>query len=283
MNEIRHQDPSIFRKVAAERYEGDDSLTTFIEAGWGDFVAQIIPPEEGAKALFGPFTINTPLFYRRVSDLFYAIAINLDMSVKRVCDIGCSTGRLLFEVGLNLDTSEDIDIVGIDPAESISFARQLLGSNLGPSQIIVRRDRGKEYLDIGRALRKILPWRPDLQNSIHFYQCGAESIPRPPNYFDAVFCLNVIDRHPYPRQLLECCNSVLRLGGCAIFASPFDWKDEMTAKEDRIHGFTSEILGKSWRIIAESDLPYELRLDARRVIRYVSRVTVAQKICATVR
>jgi SAM-dependent methyltransferase len=261
-------------KPASSAYESEARVATYLEMEWSDWL--LFPTAEAAqqtaKPPAGPVL---PSFYSNVVQ-FAARTVNLQGQRIRMCDVGGSTGRLIFEWLRQFSSTEEV--VLLEPSEAFNWwSNALLLGRDSVESIPTVRFYGKP--SSSNAIR--LPPKADSFSPAKIsIVCGDSSkLSRPDGYFDVVSCLNVADRVPKPREFLSDLQKMLKVDGHLILASPMDWRhnDGTTAKEDWFENLHELLPENSWRILNETDIEYACRLTNRQAVLYLSQVVVARR------
>lgn len=135
---------------------------------------------------------------------------------------------------------------------------------------------------------------------VDFWACDALSLPFADASFGTVICLNVLDSIAAPLELLRSLARVLRAGGSALLACPYDWSPAATPVEAWLGGHSqrgpqrgaSEPLLRALltpgahpeaiadlRMIAElNDVPWQVRLHDRATMTYRVHVVAVRKV-----
>jgi SAM-dependent methyltransferase len=107
--------------------------------------------------------------------------------------------------------------------------------------------------------------------------CTLEQTPFRREYFDLITCLNVVDRHPHPIKLVELLFEFLLPGGMLCLASPLDWEESSTDKNEWVDSL-HELLPVNAQVLQEISIPYSFRSYAREVVTYSSQVILVKKL-----
>jgi len=260
-----------FTDAVQQRYESDTILARYLEAEWSDFLfndTSALPPQG-----FNPMTDRVkPTFYQEVRNLVKGWLQNNQITPSRYCDVGSATGRTVYELNQIINFKE---IVLAEPSSKFcEWAKRLLteSTDLGwiPSIDNLLKPAYQKATSRPEPITKLL---------IHIYVCVAESVPRPANYFDLITCLNVADRHPYPKALVATLYDLLSPGGILVFSSPMDFSENYTPDKDRWVSNLNDLFSDTqWRTIGEDNIFYDFRAFNRRYQRYSSQVVGKQKI-----
>ena len=143
-------------------------------------------------------------------------------------DIGCSVGRLSFEL-----SKTHSNVVGIDT--SIAFiekARELLSNKKLEFDMImeglITEKRSCEFND---------GWNFD---RVEFIVSDALAIPFPKNFFSTVTSINILEKVSSPIRHLMNINRVLsKEESMFVFSDPFSWDATVSSPEDWLGGVTS--------------------------------------------
>jgi SAM-dependent methyltransferase len=135
-------------------------------------------------------------------------------------DIGCSVGRLSFELG-----KTHSQVIGIDT--SISFirkARELLTKKRLQFDLVVEGHITEE-----RSCDFDSSWQYD---GVDFIVADALALPFPKSLFSTVASINVLEKVPNPIQHLRDVNKVLREENAMfVFSDPFSWDETVLDPE----------------------------------------------------
>lgn len=130
-------------------------------------------------------------------------------------DVGCGPGRTLIDSAIAFPGARVVGIDGNGGALTVAYAIALLQ---GTAAEIDMRRWGFDSLFIeGRALK-----------NVRLLQADAERLPfRTPQSwpgFDAVTCVNMLDRADDPDAVLDELSRVTRPGGWLILTTPLNWR-----------------------------------------------------------
>jgi SAM-dependent methyltransferase len=154
-------------------------------------------------------------------------------------DLGCSTGRASFELA---EATGGL-VVGVDL--NLAMLQVAAGALRGRVDHPLRRvglvyDRRDFAVDFAAADR------------VDFWACDVMALPLADGQITGVLSLNVLDCVSSPLAHLRELGRVLRAGGLAAIASPFDWSTAVTPLEAWLGGHTgrAEHRGSSERELA---------------------------------
>jgi len=132
---------------------------------------------------------------------------------------------------------------------------------------------------------------------LDFWVCDALALPFRDETFGLASGLNLLDCLSSPMTGLAAVGRVLRRGGQAIFASPYDWSPAVTPAEHWLgghsqradhHGAAEPLMRRALsadnpasgglRLSAERhDVPWQVRVHDRAIMRYKSHLVIAEK------
>lgn len=136
--------------------------------------------------------------------------------------------------------------------------------------------------------------------NVDFWACDATALPLPAGVVSLAVNMNVLDCVQAPRDLLVSLGRVLKPGGQAVLACPYDWSPAATPLEAWLGGHSQraspagscETVLRSLltpgahpgsvdtlKLAAErDDLPWHVRLHERSTMTYKLHLVVAEKI-----
>ncbi len=164
-------------------------------------------------------------------------------------DIGCATGRLVFEYAL----------LGANPSKGV--------------------DTGKRFIDFCNSMREDVTLLPGFVRTTETTEfiCG-DILNADCGPFDFVSCINVIDRVRDPRALVAKIESLTLPGGIAVFSTPYDWDLSPAPKQSHTTNI-KELLGSPWEVLEEAhNVPYSVAVGESERRDYACHVVVARKV-----
>ena len=252
--------------VVEKRYEDMVRVASYLEAEWSDY---FLPRTSGRDVL--PYAL--PTFYRQVVGWVFEQAAPELSDCFRFCDVGGATGRTLFEIA---SRRPNLSIYcHCEPARRFSeFARLIL--------------RESEQLDSIPLLQEVdsIAWckpvrKPRIDRSVReriaIVNSCVEELPMAETY-NFVACLNVLDRHQRPKELVERLHSLLAKSGLLVVSSPFAFDESITP--DRSNWFDNLLKvfePERWDLLAERYLKYGFRSYDRKMVMYAAQAVLLRK------
>ena len=243
-------------------YETDKLLSEYAEFHYGD-------------AYFG-----VPNFPKALAGL--AIAAVGDKPAHKALDLGCASGRAVFELARHFD-----EVTGVD------FSARFIGQGVQlASQGVLRytlADEGDLVFYRERTLTGL--GLDNVRHKVAFYQGDACNLKPLYTGYDLILAANLIDRLYDPAKLLTSIHTRLNLGGILLIASPYTWLEEHTKREAWIGGFKrdgesfgtldglKEILGVHFKLIqGPTEVPFVIRETRRKFQHTLSEVTIWERV-----
>lgn len=219
----------------------------------------------------------------------------------RGLDIGCATGASVLEMSKVFDGG----VVGFDFSEvfihlanevltqakttngkKVTYTAPVQGDITEPRQLelpaAVRPERCEFYagdaMDMFEEDHKITATTSRRYPDVKYWQAKKGET------FDGVLCLNLIDRVPDPKRLLDGFARLLVPGGVLILADPYSWWEDATLKSRWLggrkeQGVRSEVavkaaLEEKFELLSESDEGFLIRDHVRHYQLGFSHCTV---------
>ena len=235
-----------------------EHLSIYLDAHFGD---RSLPPPDGPLPGWGG------------QALFSALDRLAAAPAGRVVELGCSVGRGLFMLQPRAQMTIGIDLHfgalraarRVLSGEPFSYARRVIGRHYQPVRI--------EPLAAAR---------------VHLVCADALDPPLAPQAFDRVVALNLLDSVRSPRQLLSVIDGLCAPGGEIALASPYSWQSGIVEEGERLGGTNpreelrrifaqGDGLEAAYAILADLELPWQLRRDARTAHSYLLHTLHARK------
>lgn len=201
----------------------------------------------------------------------------------RALDVGCATGASVFEMSKIFD-----EVIGIDQSEifihlalevknsnKVTYTAPVQGMNSEPRQLAlpktVHTNRCQFYAGDAMNMIASSPVDPEKRRASRTYPEVMYWQASPGETFDAVLCLNLVDRVPDPEKLLRTFVLLLKPGGLLILADPYSWQVSTTSKGkwlggvDGVHSEdeVKRILSENFTQVSESDEAFIIRTHVR--------------------
>lgn len=193
-------------------------------------------------------------------------------------DVGCSVGGTTFRLA---ERTERLTL-GID----LNFAMLRVASRaLREGRVTYPRRR------VGLAYDRV-ELAPELpaRERVDFWCCDAAALPFPDRTFALAASLNVIDCVAAPRDAVAELARVVRPGGTAIVATPYDWSPSATPIESWLGGHSQRgehrgasepvlraLMSEHFEIAAETDVPWRVRLHDRSTMEYAVHLAIGRR------
>jgi 5-histidylcysteine sulfoxide synthase/putative 4-mercaptohistidine N1-methyltranferase len=203
-----------FRYVQSSHTSGDDEL--YYEKD--EIISQY------CEFHYGDEHFGVPNFTKKVAQIAEKYALN----TQSVLDIGCSVGRMSFELAKTFK-----QVVGIDfSARFIKVAQDLKDNGVLRFEKKIEGDI-KENREI--TLKDLELDNVDLQR-LEFWQGDACNLKPHFKNYDMIIAINLLDRLYDPELFLRDIAKRLNKDGIFIVGSPFTWSDEYVKKEHWLGG-----------------------------------------------
>lgn len=262
--------------ASTDRYSDPQFVARYLEAEWGDILAQHATLPTSSSGLFPPTFSG---FYKIVADFASDLISRQEIDPQRVGDIGCATGRFLYELSSRIGAAE---LFGIEPSETLSsYGRMFLAGKRIRLPLWIpfpNLPAGPTYLKVDDSFLSALNLDESTRHRFEIVTGIGEDTPRPSSYFDVLFCLNVVDRHANPKQFLKVLREFLRDDGLFILASPMHWEKDFTPREFWVNDLRELLNAAEWEEIGETNVSYPFRANSRYTPTYVSQVICMKKV-----
>jgi 5-histidylcysteine sulfoxide synthase/putative 4-mercaptohistidine N1-methyltranferase len=201
--------------------------------------------------------------------------------IRRALDLGCATGRGVFELARFCD-----HVTGIDFSArfiQVGHAMQRKGS--------LRYALPVEGDLVSYHERKLSDFGlEDTAGKVEFWQGDAHNLKEQFTDYDLVLACNLIDRLSNPAQFLEHITERINRGGLLVIMSPYTWLEEFTPKDKWLGGRKIDgenvttldglraRLDAAYRMVAEPrDVEFVIRETGRKFQHSASQMTVWEK------
>lgn len=264
-------------------YETNESLNEYLLLHYGnhhDVIGHLDKPRNSndIQPIIPPEWTEFP---KRCAELVLEQMKILNIEPNRFLDIGCSVGRVCFELSHAFQ-----EVMGIDKSASfIDMANRLRNGEL----IHYKR---KEEGDIFSPLSVKLKKSPAHYMNVHFESIDAQNLPESLGKFNVILMANVLCRTLDPEMTLTHLISspgFIAHHGLFILLSPYSWLESFTPKEawmggiERTGNFVfggnrmKQLLEPELTLIHEFEMPLLIREHARKFQMIVSHGMIWHK------
>ena len=255
-----------------EDYATPERLAIYLEIGWSDFLLKTPRDSISDTGLLYPnplFDRVPPNFPLAVATLARSWARDIALDAKSFCDVGGATGRTTFEIARQFSGLQQLVLV--EPSERFcEWAHRLLSSDCKLPEIpLVDRVSFPRWV----APKTRPPPIPRAKERLTIVNETLERY-RPQQGFDLVTCLNVVDRHPRPVDVVNSIGGLMNDGGLLVLSCPFDFDEKSTPDVGMwIDDLNALFVGaSSWSHVGEDDVFYEFRSHNRSWTRFSAQV-----------
>jgi SAM-dependent methyltransferase len=290
--------------AVAARYRSETIAAMYLRAEWGDLLV--------------PHSCPTPdvppgRFYTDCAAHVAGWLAHADRAPVSWCDVGGATGRFLYEVLVRLESVGAATL--LEPSEVLStWARRLLtrewdadpgpatGAHSPPLQRGTPSEPAPGAASAGtatsgapastvavpmpgsvlrpRTVQVPLTRWPEPSAGVTVVTDEVDVLVERGSAFDAVSCLNVLDRVPDPRGLLATLERVVSRDGVLVLSCPFDFTETFTPRAEWFADLRDIVDPTRWDVIGSADLPYVFRQYDRRVNSYLTQVVALTRRAA---
>ena len=191
----------------------------------------------------------------------------------RALDLGCSVGRISFELARHVDS-----VIGIDfSSQFVAAAKSVQES--GEVAFYLKREG-----DLSDKVNRVFGEGIDL-HKVSFIQGDAENLSDAIGTFDVLVLANILDRLPHPRECLRKLAHYVNPGGQMVICSPFTWWDAFTERNERLGGYVQngkeitsldslkQALETEFELIEVQEQPFLIREHERKYHFSVAETT----------
>lgn len=247
-------------------YESDTLLAQYLLFHYGE-ANDILPYTFGPHEAIG-FAVKT---------VHAGVRRDLLPEHPRALDLGCAVGRSTFELA-----RIGAKAIGIDYSQAfIGAARTILETG----------ELTYSYPTEGDLRQDAVARRPDglAPDSVTFEVGDASNLREGLGDFDIIHMANLIDRLAHPSACLAAMRTMVRSGGQLVIASPYSWLEEFTPRTRWLGGYVCggrdvrtldglhAALDKDFDLLQNLDIPFLIRLHARRFEWSVAQLTTWQR------
>lgn len=203
--------PQPVRAPAASHYETDTQVSEYCEFHWGD-------------EYFG--VSNAPSALAQL-----AIKAMTQRPAGRALDLGCATGRSVFELARHFDRVTGIDFSArfINVAQQMAERGRIRYTLADEGELVSYRERSLSEFGL-----------EDTASKVEFFQGDACNLKSNVTGYDLILAVNLIDRLYDPALFLRGVHERINDGGLLLIASPYTWLAEHTPREHWLGGFKQD-------------------------------------------
>ncbi|MGW8161866.1 MAG: putative 4-mercaptohistidine N1-methyltransferase, partial [Desulfobulbales bacterium] len=251
------------REVVAENsvYETDQAISQYCEFHYGDSY------------------LGVENFHKKIVDI--ALQYTHGLPRKNALDIGCSVGRISFELAGKYDSVTGLDFSArfIDVAHRFQTEGRLRYTIIDEGELVSYREHTLDELGLGENVSAVTFRQADACNLKPLYQG-----------YDLVVGANLIDRLYAPRRFLRILHERVNPQGIVVLASPYTWMENFTEKEEWLGGFKKdgdnvttldtlhEVLDEHFTLLGQPlDVEFVIRETRRKFQHTVAEVSVWQR------
>ena len=210
-----------------------------------------------------------------------ALASTQGLPRRRALDIGCSVGRLSFELAKAFETVTGLDFSArfINLAHRMQTRGRLRYTIPLEGELVAYQERTLEELGLEKNVDKITFMQADACNlKPHFRE------------YDLIVAANLLDRLYAPARFLRGLQERVVPGGMVVLASPYTWLEEFTEKEEWLGGYKKDgenvftidglhqLLDEHFTLYEQPrDVEFVIRETRRKYQHILSEVTVWQR------
>ena len=200
---------------------------------------------------------------------------------KKALDIGCSVGRIAFELARDFESVTGLDFSArfINLAHRLQTEGKLRYTIIDEGELVSYREQTLEELGL-------------LENGTANYLYAGRCMQPKAQFtgYDLVIAANLIDSLYAPRKFLRNLHERVNTGGIVVLASPYTWLEEFTEKNEWLGGFKKDgenvttldglhgVLDEHFERIAEPvEVEFVIRETKRKFQHSLSELTVWRK------
>ena len=228
---------------------------------------------------YGKSYLGVENFQKKIAAV--ALSSTRGLPRRKVLDIGCSVGRLSFELACAYESVTGLDF----SARFINLAHQLQTQGKLRYTIPMEGElveyKGCTLQELGLA---------EHAAKVTFMQADACNLKPHFKGYDLIVAANLLDRLYAPARFLKSLQERVVPEGIVILASPYTWLEEFTGKEDWLGGYKKdgenvftidglhEHLDKHFTLFEQPrDVQFVIRETGRKFQHIISEVTVWQR------
>ena len=228
---------------------------------------------------YGETYLGVENFQKKIADI--ALHYTRELPRKKALDIGCSVGRISFELAGEYESVTGLDFSArfINLAHRLQTEGKLRYTIPDEGELVSYREHTLEEFGLAENA-----------STITFMQADACNLKPHFQGYDLVVAANLVDRLYAPRRFLRILHERVNPGGIVVLASPYTWLEEFTEKEEWLGGYKKdgdnvftidslhEVLDEYFELLDQpQDVEFVIRETRRKFQHTISEVTVWQR------
>lgn len=203
--------------------------------------------------------------------------IRAEVNPPRWLEVGSSTGRLFYELAKANPSVEQVTLIEPSGHLRAIFARIFEGPP-GHAYFPVLKGHG-ERIEVrmdcthARELRRKI--------DVRLIDRPFAEVESDLGEFDLVVCANVIDQCHEPLRLVKFLKRVCRPGGVVAVACTYQWQPKYRGLPSRPIKHLDELFRDPWVRRCEANLPFQVRVNERHWMTFLSHVVLYQSVSIT--
>lgn len=184
---------------------------------------------EYAEFHFGDKHLGVANYPKAIADL--AVEAMGQRRKGRAMDIGCASGRSVFELARHFEEVTGVDFSARFIGQGVAMAEQgaLCYTLTDEAELVGYRTRHLEELGLS-----------DTHDRVAFWQGDACNLKPQFTGYDLVLASNMLDRLYSPKRFLAEIHRRVNAGGLLVLACPYTWMEEHTPREEWLGGFKKD-------------------------------------------
>ena len=228
---------------------------------------------------FGEKYLGVENFHKVITDI--ALYYTRDLPRKKALDIGCSVGRISFELAREYESVTGLDFSArfINLAHRLQTEGKLLYTIIDEGELVSYKEHSLDELGL-----------KENASSIIFMQADACNLKSNFQGYDLIVAANLLDRLYAPSRFLRILHERINPQGIVVLASPYTWLEEFTEKGEWLGGYKKdgenvttldalhEILDEHFELVDKpQEVEFVIRETRRKFQHTISEVTVWQR------
>lgn len=228
---------------------------------------------------YGEKYLGVENFHKKIVDL--ALRYTRNLPRKKALDVGCSVGRISFELAKDYESVTGLDFSArfINLAHRLQKEGKLLYTIIDEGELVGYREHTLDELGLAESASAVTFMQGDACNLKPLY-----------TGYDLVIAANLMDRLYAPRLFLRILHERVNPQGIVVLTSPYTWREEFTEKAEWLGGYKKdgenvttldtlhEILDEHFDLLDNPrDVEFVIRETSRKFQHSIAEVTVWQR------